>query len=550
MKTVKQLVLICALSLGLVPAQGQKNEYAIIPAPLQLKAQSGQFQFTGDFVGVFFDGVDAASEQALRILAFRLRDAAGIHLGPVANAQKAAIVCVRNTKLTNPEAYKLTVAKNKITIEASDAAGFFYAAQTLRQLLPVEIESATVQTGVKWTVPCCQINDAPQYSYRGMHLDVARHFASKEEVMRYIDQLALLKINTFHWHLTEDQGWRIEIKKYPKLTSIGAWRYRTLDGAYVSVPNRKWKMEKHGGFYTQDEIKEVVAYAAARHINVLPEIEMPGHAVAALAAYPELSCSGGPFEVEGLWGVFNDIYCTREETFAFLQDILDEVVPLFPYSYVHIGGDEAPKTRWKRCAACQQRMADEGLHDEHELQSYFIRRMGNYLATKGKKIIGWDEILEGGLAEGATVMSWRGTEGGIAAAKMGHDVIMTPNGYMYLDQYQSEEKDKEPCAIGGYLPIEKVYNYNPLPSELTAEQNKHIIGVQGNVWTEYMLNEDIRQFRIFPRIDAVAENGWLPQSKKNYPDFKRRLQQMTKRYDIMGIKYSQAFISNPMVEKK
>ncbi|MDR0832600.1 MAG: beta-N-acetylhexosaminidase [Candidatus Symbiothrix sp.] len=546
MKTVKQLVLIFALSFAALSAGAQKNEYAIIPGPLHLRAQSGQFEFDGNTAGIYFESeLDAASEQAFFILTERLQNAAGIRLERVSNARNADIVCVWNTKLEKPESYKLNVAKNKITIEAHDAAGFFYAAQTLRQLLPVEIENQTVQTGVRWAVPCCQIFDAPQYAYRGMHLDVSRHFSTKEEVMLYIDQLAFLKINTFHWHLTDDQGWRIEIKKYPKLTKVGAWRFRTLDGAFVSAPNRKWKLEKHGGFYTQDEVKEVVAYAKKRHINVLPEIEMPGHAVAALAAYPEFSCSGGPFEVEGLWGVFNDVYCTREETFTFLKDILDEIIPLFPYSYIHIGGDECPKVRWERCAACQKRMADEGIKDTHALQSYFIGRIGHYLGTKGKKIIGWDEILEGGLAAGATVMSWRGTEGGIAAAKMGHNVIMTPNAYMYLDQYQSEAKENEPRAIGGYLPIEKVYNYNPLPSELTAEQSKFILGVQGNVWTEYMINQDIREFRIFPRIDAVAENGWLPQNKKNYPDFKRRLEQITKRYDIMGINYSKAFITNP-----
>ncbi|GHT03523.1 hypothetical protein AGMMS49525_08750 [Bacteroidia bacterium] len=543
MKTLKQLGLIFALSFAALSGNAQKNEYAIIPEPLQLKAQSGQFEFSGTTAGIYFEsGGDAASEQAFFILTERLQQAAGISLKRVSSAQNAAIVCRLNTKLAKTEAYKLDVTKSKITIEARDAAGFFYAAQTLRQLLPVEIENQTVQTNVKWKVPCCQINDSPQYAYRGMHLDVSRHFSTKEEVMFYIDQLAFLKINTFHWHLTDDQGWRIEIKKYPKLTTVGAWRYRTLDGAFVSAPNRKWNLEKHGGFYTQDEVKEVVAYAQKRHINVLPEIEMPGHAVAALAAYPQFSCSGGPFEVEGLWGVFNDVYCTREETFTFLQNILDEVVPLFPYNYIHIGGDECPKMRWGRCAACQKRMADEGIKDTHALQSYFISRMGKYLEAKGKQIIGWDEILEGGLAEGATVMSWRGTEGGIAAAKMGHNVIMTPNAYMYLDQYQSEAKESEPHAIGGYLPIEKVYDYNPLPSELTAEESKYILGVQGNVWTEYMINKDIREFRIFPRIDAVAENGWLPQSKKNYPDFKRRLEQKVKRYDIIGIPYSKTFL--------
>jgi hexosaminidase len=371
-----------------------------------------------------------------------------------------------------------------------------------------------------------------------MMLDVSRHFSSKEEVMRYIDQLAFLKMNTFHWHLTDDQGWRIEIKKYPKLTTVGGFRNRTLKGNYTTT-NRKWNDSIVGGFYTQDEVKEVLAYAQQRFVTVVPEIEMPGHAIAALAAYPQFSCSGGPFEVQGLWGVHNDVFCSREETLQFLEDVLDEVAALFPSPYIHIGGDECPKLRWQRCAACQQRMKEEGLKDEHELQSYFVGRIANYLATKGKRIIGWDEILEGGLLEkdkSATVMSWRGTQGGITAAKLDHDVIMTPNSHLYLDHKQSKSKD-EPISIGGFLPLDTVYSYNPTPSELTPNEAKHILGVQGNLWTEYMNNQKHREYMIFPRLLALSEIAWLDNNKKDYSDFTQRLSSLLKHYDVMGINY-------------
>ena len=515
----------------------QKNEYNIIPKPASLKPASGQFTFNKQ-TRLFIDkdlGKEVAG--AFFVLSERLNKAAGINL-QTANAPKSnAIICKLNNKLPKKESYTLQITGDKITVEAREPVGFFYAAQTIRQLLPSGIESETPQNNIQWTVPCCRIEDSPYYSYRGMHLDVCRHFSPKEEVMAYIDQLAFLKINTFHWHLTDDQGWRIEIKKYPRLTEVGGYRNRTVIGHAGDIPH-KWDYTRVGGFYTQEDIKEVVAYAQKRFITVIPEIEMPGHAVAALAAYPQFSCSGGTFEVEGLWGVFNDVYCTREETFGFLQDVLDEVAGLFPSKYIHIGGDECPKLRWQRCHACQERMKAEGLKDEHELQSYFIKRIEKYLQTKGKNIIGWDEILEGGLAPDATVMSWRGTEGGIDAARQGHDVIMTPSQALYLDYYQSRSPE-EPLAIGGYVPIQTVYEYNPTPKELTSEEAKHILGVQANVWTEYMPNRKHREYMIFPRIAALAENGWLPQDKKDYKDFEYRLPALLKRYDVMGLNYFQ-----------
>jgi hexosaminidase len=540
MKTLKQFIFTFILLFTTTLVFSQTNEYNVIPEPLHLKPNAGQFTFN-EKTSLFLDkGVNKEVSNAFFILAEHLKTAGGIDLQSTTTGKTNVIVCKINKQLPGSESYLLHIEKDKITVEAREPVGFFYAAQTIRQLLPPAIESATKQNGVQWTVPCCRIEDTPNYQYRGMHLDVCRHFSTKEEVMQYIDQLAFLKINTLHWHLTDDQGWRIEIKKYPLLTEVGGYRNRTVIGHYNDVP-RRWDNTRVGGFYTQEEIKEVIAYAQKRFVNILPEIELPGHAVAALAAYPQYSCSGGPFEVEGLWGVFNDVYCTREETFGFLEDILSEVSNLFPYQYIHIGGDECPKLRWTRCNACQERMKAEGLKNEHELQTYFVNRMGKFLETKGKKFIGWDEILEGGnLAPDAVVMSWRGTEGGIDAARQGHDVIMTPSTALYLDYYQSQ-LPSEPLAIGGYLPLQTVYEYNPTPGELTPAEAKHIWGVQANVWTEYMSNQKHREYMIFPRIAALAENAWLPQEKKNYSDFERRLPSLFKHYDEMGINYSKAF---------
>lgn len=537
MKTQQHLTIILTVLLCTQSVFGQKNEYNIIPKPASLKPASGQFIFNGQ-TRLFIDknlGKDIAN--TFFVLSEKLSTAAGINIQTTDSPESNVIVCKLNNKLQKKESYILHIAENKITIEAREPAGFFYAAQTIRQLLPSGIESGSKQDNVKWTVPCCRIEDSPYYQYRGMHLDVCRHFSQKEEVMSYIDQLAFLKINTFHWHLTDDQGWRIEIKKYPLLTEVGGFRNRTLIGhGRVAPHERKWDYTRIGGFYTQEDIKEVVAYAQKRFVTVIPEIEMPGHAVAALTAYPQYSCSGGPFEVEGRWGIFNDIFCTREETFEFLQDILDEVAELFPGGYIHIGGDEAPKLRWQRCHACQERMKAENLKDEHELQSYFIKRIGKHLQEKGKRFIGFDEILEGGLAPDATVMSWRGNEGGIDAARQGHDVIMVPTYALYLDYYQSKSPD-EPLAIGGYVPIQTVYEYNPTPKELSPEEAKHVLGVQANVWTEYMPNAKHREYMIFPRILAVAENGWLPQDKKDYKNFEYRLNALLTHYDVMGINY-------------
>jgi hexosaminidase len=371
-----------------------------------------------------------------------------------------------------------------------------------------------------------------------MHLDVSRHFFPKEFIKRYIDFLALYKMNMFHWHLTDDQGWRIEIKKYPKLTEIGSWRNGTLIGHYSQFPHR-YDSTRYGGYYTQDDIKEIVEYAEKRYITIVPEIEMPGHSLAALASYPEYSCTGGPFEVANEWGVFEDVYCPREETFKFLEDVLTEVMELFPGKYIHVGGDEVPKDSWKQCKDCQELMKKEGLKDENELESYFIRRIEKFINSKGRTMIGWDEILEGGLAPNAVVMSWRGTKGGIEAARQNHDVVMTPGGYCYFDHYQGNPKF-EPIAIGGYTPVEKVYSFEPTPDSLTQEEQKHILGAQGNVWTEYIPAAGQVEYMVFPRVCALSEVLWSPKEQRNYDNFKKRLIQHFALLDKLGINYSRA----------
>lgn len=444
--------------------------------------------------------------------------------------------------------YKLNVFKNNVTIDAENQNGIFYGIQTLIQLLPIpKFPNSKIQ------IPSVTITDSPRFSYRGMHLDCGRHFFSVEFIKKYIDWIALHKMNYFHWHLTEDQGWRIEIKKYPKLTQVGAWRNGTIIGRYPGTGNDG---KHYGGYYTQEQIKEIVKYAADRYITVIPEIEMPGHSSAAIASYPELSCfpdeptikyfpkqckwngdSTGK-QVEQTWGVFDDVLCAgKENTFKFMEDVLDEVMTLFPSKYIHVGGDECPKANWKRCPLCQKRIQDEHLKDEHALQSYFIQRIEKYLNSKGRTLIGWDEILEGGLAPNAIVMSWRGEQGGIDAARQDHDVIMTPGGWCYFDHSQSENEDS--VTIGGFTPIEKVYSYKPVPDSLNAEQAKHILGAQGNVWTEYMSNNKKVEYMIFPRIAALSEVLWS--EKKDSADFEKRLLTQFKRYDLWKVNYSKAY---------
>lgn len=401
----------------------------------------------------------------------------------------------------------------------------FYAINSLLQLIQKD------ENG--WYLQGCELTDHPAFQWRGLHLDVSRHFYTVDEVKRFIDLMALYKFNTFHWHLTDDQGWRIEIKKYPKLTEIGAFRDSTLNGHYTDKP-RTFEVKKYGGFYTQDQVREVITYAQNRYITVVPEIELPGHSRAALAAYPELSCTEKRNGVPGLWGVFDDIYCSKEETIDFMKDVLSEVVELFPSKYIHIGGDEAPKTRWKECEKCQKVISENDLHDEHELQSYFISQMDEFLTNKGKKLIGWDEILEGGLSPNAAVMSWRGVKGGIEAARQKHEVVMTPTTYCYFDYYQSGHPS-EPIAIGGFLPLEKVYKFNPIPKELKEEERKYILGGQANLWTEYITSMDHLEYMTYPRALALAQSVWCeekPDFQSFLSDFLLYQEDYLKRYNV------------------
>ena len=429
------------------------------------------------------------------------------------------------------EGYLLKIDKKGILITAKTPAGIFYGIQSLKQLIPVP------QSGsASLSIPYADIKDQPRFQWRGLHLDVGRHYFPVSFIKKYIDYMAMYKLNTFHWHLTEDQGWRLDIAKYPKLTEISHWRDETVVGH--ARTSKIYDGRGYGGFYTKEQVKEIVRYATERYITVVPEIEMPGHSCAVLAAYPELGCTGGPYKVQTIWGVHKDVFCAgKEETFKFLENVLDEVCEMFPSKYIHIGGDECPKDEWKKCPTCQKRIKDEGLADEHQLQSYFIQRIEKYLNSKNRQIIGWDEILEGGLAPGATVMSWRGIKGGIAAAKEKHNVIMSPNSHMYFDHYQSENKEKEPLAIGGFLPLDKVYSYEPIPEELTADEQQYVLGAQANVWTEYIPSIKQVEYMLFPRICALSEVVWSPKAKKDFVDFEKRMETEYVRMDKFGINY-------------
>ncbi|WP_423735972.1 family 20 glycosylhydrolase [Chitinophaga caseinilytica] len=469
---------------------------ALIPAPVAYREVKGSLILKGG------PGIAAPPEltPAIHLLAeyWKINPGSGSHI----------VFRIDTHAVKQPEGYRMHIRPDQAVVSVRDADGAFRAVQTLRQL--ARTSDGTIQ------LPACDIEDAPRFHYRGMHLDVSRHFFSVDFVKGFIDSLALYKFNTFHWHLTDDQGWRIEIKKYPRLQSEAAWRNETLIGHKKELPHR-FGGKRYGGFYTQEEVRQVVAYAASRGIEVIPEIEMPGHAQAALTAYPHLGCTGGPYQTATFWGVFDDVFCAgKDSTFLFLEDVLEEVLPLFPSQYIHIGGDECPKTRWNACPACKKRMADENLPDADALQSYFVRRIGKWLNARGRKLIGWDEILEGGLAPGATVMSWRGVEGATAAASQGHRVIMTPEDELYFDHYTSLYDD-EPVAAGGYTPLKEVYAWEPPMPALIA-------GVQGQLWSEYLPTEKQALYMLYPRMLALAETAWSPVSGKSWTYFLARLQ--------------------------
>lgn len=520
------------------------TQISITPKPVSVEITTGMFQLGSNLQIIVSDDVLNLEAEYLNSLLF-VTNWKGYPINTLNELPDSSFISlnlVDEANFENNEAYRISVSNSGVQITATGRAGIFYGIQSLRQLLPSQIEQtdpSLVPRNTKWEIPAVEIYDYPRFGYRGMHLDVARHFFSVEFVKNYIDLLAMYKFNRFHWHLTEDQGWRIEIKKYPKLTEIGAWRDSTLIGNYGSGI---YDGIKYGGFYTQEEIKDIVAYATERHITVIPEIELPGHSSAALAAYPEFGCFDKEYSVATTWGVFEDIYCPSEETFSFLEDVLDEVIELFPSEYIHIGGDEAPKKQWEESEIAQEVIKREGLADEHELQSYFIGRVERYLNSKGRQIIGWDEIMEGGLAPRATVMSWRGEAGGIEAAKMQHDVIMSPNGSNYFDHYQSEPTSDEPIAIGGLTTLQDVYAYEPIPSELTEEESKFVLGAQANVWTEYIHTGAKVEYMAFPRAIALAEVLWTPKDSKEWIEFVAlRLHPTFERLDILGINYAKHY---------
>ena len=564
LKTINALFILLVIS---AVCYGQnKNTIDIIPLPTKYEISAGSFSITSE-TKIYIDQNNPEVTRIAEMLSQRFKKAAGFAIViskiPGKDIPKNSIYFKLSggDSSLGSEGYLLSAKNNNLVITASEPAGLFYGMQTILQLLPAEIESESVLKNVTWKIPSIEIADKPRFQWRGMHLDVGRHFMPVEFIKKYIDGLAMHKLNVFHWHLTEDQGWRIEIKRYPLLTSVGGFRNGTIIG---HPPGSGNDSIRYGGFYTQEQIKEIVKYAQERFITIIPEIEMPGHSSAAIAAYPQLSCFpdestkipdnspwAGPREgkqVQQSWGVFEDVYCPSEYTFKFLENVLDEVMELFPSKYIHIGGDECPKEAWKRSEFCQKLIKDKNLKDENGLQSYFIQRIEKYLNSKGRKTIGWDEILEGGLAPNATVMSWRGEDGGIAAAKMGHNVIMTPIQSLYFWTYQGDPKT-EPLAAEGYIALKKVYQYEPVPKALSPEDAKYVLGAQGCAWTEYMESPKKVEYMVFPRISALAELAWSPKKDRNWESFSMRMGKQFKRYDYLGINYAKTPLDINIGEK-
>ncbi|WP_417884955.1 beta-N-acetylhexosaminidase [Zunongwangia sp.] len=520
--------------------------YSIIPKPVQLDKYKGRFLVNDSTQIYAYDSLQNEAKLAKEYLG-GLPKITAIPENP--EALKYGIILKINDSLQHEDAYHLSIQTNNIKIEGKSAEAVFYGIQSLRQLVPLKknrakkaeiVNKELALTTNKFSeaeilIPAVEISDYPRFSYRGMHLDVARHMFPVSFIKRYIDMIALHKMNTFHWHLTDDQGWRIEIKKYPKLTEVGAKRKETIVGK--NFDPYKGDEKEYGGFYTQEQIKEIVAYAKTKHVTIIPEIELPGHSRAALAAYPELGNRTGPYTVATKWGVFEQIYAPKEATFTFLENVLSEVAELFPGKYIHIGGDEVPKKEWKESKQAQQFMKEHNLKDANALQSYFVQRIEKFLNGRGKQIIGWDEILEGGIAPNATIMSWRGTKGGIEAAKQKHDVIMTPNQVLYFDHYQGNP-NTEPLAIGGHTSVFDVYNYNPIPESLNQEESNYILGAQANVWTEYIDSPEKVEYMVLPRMSALAEVVWTPKNKKDWFNFLKRLPSLEARFDNLSLNYS------------
>jgi len=516
------------------PGTDQDAGPAIVPRPAEVEVSPGYFQIKPS-TSVLVRGEAQGIYAVGNYLADWLRQRTGYEV-PVRTLKRGeepdgdfVLVSAARADLGD-EYYRLNATPKLVTLFAPHPRGLFLGVQTIRQLLPAAAETATPGDEIGWQLPCVRVADEPRYRWRGMLLDCGRHFMDKEFVKRYIDLLAYDKMNVLHWHLTEDQGWRIEIKKYPKLTEVGAWREATRDSEQP-----RDGQGRYGGFYTQEDVKEIVEYAKSRYITIVPEIEMPGHSMAALASYPELGCVGEGYTVGTRWGVYSDVYCAgNDKVFEFLQDVLSEVIELFPSEYIHIGGDECPKVRWEKCPKCQARIKAEGLKDEHELQSYFIRRIEKFLNGKGRRLIGWDEILEGGLAPNATVQSWRGMRGAVAAATAGHDVVSSPTSHCYLD-YAQARLPGEPTQMG-FLDLKTVYAFEPTPARLTPEQARHILGAEGNMWTEHAPQKRV-DWQVFPRLCALAEVTWSPRESRDWDDFAKRMKAHYCRLDALGVTY-------------
>ncbi len=537
MKRVLNFFLFAAFLFVNYAAALAANLAPIIPAPLKVEVGEGVFVLTAKCRII----ADVESKPVAKLLAARLKTATGFSLKiKSANIEPLAGDIVLTTENSNirlgAEGYQLAVTPRGVVIRATIGAGIFYGSQSLMQLLPPEIFSTKPVAGMTWKIPCVEIFDEPRFPWRGFMLDVSRHFFTVTEVKQVLDLMALYKMNTFHWHLVDDQGWRIQIKKYPKLTSVGAWRDGIGFGLDPKTATAYDRAGRYGGFYTQKQIREVVAYAAERQITVVPEIEMPGHSSAALAAYPQFGCPGVKFSIPTKGGVYTGVYCAANEgTFQFLEDVLAEVAPLFPGKYIHIGGDEVVKSNWNACANCQSLIQSENLKNAHGLQSYFIQRIEKIVSAEGKSLIGWSEIREGGLASSAALMDWIG--GGAESAASGHDVVMTPTKFCYFDHYQSTNRAAEPKAIGGFLSLEKVYQFEPVPEKLAPEFHSHVLGGQGNLWTEYVPNLRQVEYMMFPRLGALAEVDWSPKAARDWEDFKSRTLLNEQRLNALGVKY-------------
>lgn len=545
MKLVKKITLLFGIAI-MASCQNNKvskdftvQDIEIIPKPVKLQLERGSFQFDGD---TKFVVANDSQNSIASILTDKFKLATGWDLAVSKEVPKTNYVQYVVDENLGKEAYNLDIDSNRILITANSDAGFLYGTESLRQLLPVQIESPNNVSEIQWVVPYLKIEDKPRYQYRGLMLDISRHFFEIDYLKKTIDRLAMLKMNVLHLHLVDDQGWRIEIKKYPKLTEVGAWRVdqedKHWDGRYKPSPNEKGT---YGGFYTQEELKDLVAYAATKSVEIIPEIEMPAHVSSAIASYPELSCQERPIGVPsgGLWPI-TDIYCAgKEQTFEFLENVLLEVIEIFPSKYVHVGGDEATKTNWAICPHCKNRMKAEGLANVEELQSYFIKRMERFINFRGKRLIGWDEILEGGIAPEATVMSWRGVKGGVEAAEQGHDVIMTPGSHCYFDHYQGPQNE-EPLAWGGYTPLSKVYTFDPIVETMNEIEAKHVLGGQANLWSEQIKTESHSEYMIFPRLAALSETLWSPKELRDWADFSSRIETLLRRFDFLNINYAKS----------